>query len=186
MQSELATEGRSASVPLKGGPLKEGMVNEETETQGTEDGLTLEQLNAIETNIEVEKKVGQSTQLPAGWYNSVPELTMTLGKAKTTGRAYARFFGAFKPTAQNTSGREGKTGFGLSWEIKYNDTGKADLMSRLWVSAAKTYRVVHQLPEDEVVTVAAVLQFLQKYAVAVRFGTGNDDNITFQIAPIKE
>ena len=62
--------------------------------------LTLEQLQGIQTDPESEKKVSQSLQLPVGTYNSVPELTMSLGiagdQAKNPGRKYARFFGAFK------------------------------------------------------------------------------------------
>jgi hypothetical protein len=156
-----------------------------------EEGLTLEQLHGIETNPEAETKVEQSIQLPVGWYNSQPELAMTLGRSKARdgrpgGRAYARFFGGFTPANGNGGGKAGKTGFAVSWEPRYNDTGKADLMSRLWVAAKKTYCRAHQIDEKASVPVASVLEYLSKYAVSVRFIQGDQDNMAVQIGSVKE
>ena len=156
-------------------------------TPGTE--LTLEQLHEIQTDPESEKKAAQSVMLPLGTYNSVPELAMTLrvagADAKTPGRHFARYFGPFVGTGTVT-GQSGHAGFAVSWQPIYKDDGKADLMTRLFNQAAKTYRLAMGLPDHEQVPVAAVLEYIQKYAVAVRFGQGDDDNIAFSISAAKE
>ena len=147
--------------------------------------LTLEQLHGIETDPESEKKASQSLQLPAGTYNSVPELTLTVGRSEKTNRAYARFFGTFKGTG-DVAAAQGKAGFGLSWEARYkDDTGKADILTRLFNGAAKTYRLAMGLPEHGKVSVKDVLEYVQKYSVAVRFMQGDDDNVALAISTAK-
>ena len=150
------------------------------------DQFTLDQLHGIETDPESEKKVSQSLQLPAGTYNSQPELQMTLGRSDKTGRAYARYFGQFQGTGE-VAAASGKAGFGLSWEPRFkDDTGKADNMTKLFNQASKTYRLAHGIAEHAPVPVADVLQYLQKYSVAVRFMQGDDDNIAVAISSAKE
>ena len=151
--------------------------------------LTLEQLQGIETNPEDEKKVSESLQLPLGTYNSVPELVLKVSrageKAKHVGRQRARFYGAFVGTGDVAS-KHGNAGFYMSWEPRYNDEGKADLQTRLFNQASKVYRQAMGLPDGERVSVKDVLEFVQKYQVAVRFGIGDDDNIAFSISSAKE
>lgn len=149
------------------------------------DELTLDQLHGIETDPESEKKVSQSLQLPVGTYNSVPELTMTLGKSAKTGRAYARFFGQFQGTGE-VAAAQGRVGFGLSWEPRYKEDGKADLMTKLFAQATKTYRLAHQIQGHDPVAVTDVLTYLQKYSVGVRFIQGDEDNIAVTISGAKE
>ena len=149
--------------------------------------LTLEQLHGITTDPESEKKVAQSLQVPVGTYNSVPELTMTLGKAKASGRAYARYFGAFTGTGEVAEQQNKRLGFAVSWEPRFkDDTGRADLMTKLFHDAKATYRRAHELDKNAQVTVGAVLEFIKKYAVAIRFIQGEQDNMAVAITTAKE
>ena len=152
--------------------------------------LTLEQLHGLITNPEDEKKVSDSLQLDEGTYNSVPELSMTLRtsgeRAKSgPGRKFARFFGSFVGTG-DVVGKKGKAGFAVSWEAHYDKEGKADLMSRLWLQAKQTYNRAMGLDPKAPAAVLDVLTFLQKYSVGVRFGKGDDSNITWAITTVKE
>jgi hypothetical protein len=146
--------------------------------------LTLEQLHGIETDPESEKKASQSVQLAKGTYNSVPTLSLKIGRSKT-GRAYARYSGQFVGTGDVASSK-GFGGFGISWEAVYKDDGKADLMTRLFNQAAKTYRLAMSLQEHEKVQVKDVLGYIEKYSVAVRFMQGDDDNVALSISRAKE
>lgn len=151
-----------------------------------QDEVTLESLQGVETDPEREKKVAQSTQLKAGWYNSTPELSLTLGRAKASGRPYARFFGQFNGVGE-LSGEAGKASFAVSWQENFNqETGKADMMSRLWLAAKRTYTRAMGIDESSIVTVAAVLEFVQKYQVAVRFIQGDEDNLAVQISQARQ
>ena len=147
--------------------------------------LTLEQLHGIETDPESEKKASQSVQLAKGTYNSVPPLSMKIGRAEKSGRGYAKYFGQFVGTGDVASSK-GFAGFAVSWEPVYKDDGKADLLTRLFNQAAKTYRLVMGLPEHERVSVKDVLEYVEKYSVAVRFMQGDDDNVPLAISQAKE
>lgn len=151
--------------------------------------LTLEQLHGIQTDPESEKKVAQSLQLPVGTYNSTPELTLRLGvsgsEAKNPGRKYARYFGFFTGTGEMAAAK-GTAGFGLSWEPRYKEDGKADLQTKLFAQATKTYRLAMGIGMHDPVEVKDVLEYVQKYSVAVRFIQGDDDNIGVTISSAKE
>ena len=170
--------------------------------------LTLEQLHGITTDPEAETKVAQALGVPAGTYNSQPELSMTLrvgaDDALHPGRQSARFYGFFRGVNVKEEGSEeplnpqpaGRAGFDVSWD--YRDKadfqtkevmeGKPDNQSKLWHQACSTYRQTHGLARKEVVNIPDVLTFLQKYAVAVRFIylEGRDDPLAVAISKAKE
>ena len=153
------------------------------------DELTLDQLHGVVSDPESEKKVAQSLQLPVGTYNSVPELSLTLGiageQAKNPGRKYARFYGQFKGTGE-VAAAIGRAAFSLSWEPRYKDDGRADLQTKLFAHATKTYRIAMGIQGHDPVEVKAVLEYVQKYPVAVRFLQGDEDNMAVSISSAKE
>lgn len=149
------------------------------------DELTLEQLHGITTDPDSEKKVAQSLQLPVGSYNSIPELTMNLGIHPETGRKSARYFGAFNGTG-DVIGKAGRAGFRVSWEPVYNEEGRADNQTKLFLQAKKTYCKAVGLEEDAVVGIPDVLNFLSKYSVNVRLLQGDTDNFAVAISSAKE
>lgn len=154
------------------------------------DELTLDQLHGIVTDPDTEVKVAQAAQLPVGTYNSIPELALQVreagSEAKNPGRKFARYFGGFTGTG-DVAGKTGKAGFNLSWEPRYkDDTGKPDLMTKLFYQAKKTYCLASGIDPKESVAVADVLGFVQKYAVAVRFLQGDEDNMAVAISQARE
>ena len=173
------------------------------------DELTLEQLHGLETDPEIEKKVQQAMELPAGTYNSQPELSLTIRESgpdtQHPGRKVARFYGFFKGAGvqEEGEGRDrplmdpqpaGRAAFSVSWEYrdkvdyqtKEVQPGKPDMSSKLWHQACQLYRLVNQLPRGETLQVPDVLAYLQKYSVAVRFMKGDDSNIALAISRAKE
>ena len=154
--------------------------------QSPAEPLTLEQLAGID-NPETEKKVAQSLQAKVGTYNSVPELALTLGRAKEGGRQYARFFGAFTGTPDGESEAiTPRLGFAVSWEARFKDSGRADNMTKMWNDAKVTYRRAMGMERDTPVDRKDVIVFLQKYSVGVRFIQGDTDNIGVAITTPKE
>ena len=170
--------------------------------------MTLEQLHGVVTDPEAETKVAQALGVPAGTYNSVPEVSMTLrvaaADAQHPGRRSAHYFGFFKGAGVKEEGSDepmnpqpqGRAGFDVSWE--YRDKvdfttkevveGKPDNQSKLWHQAAATYRKANGLGKKDVVEIPNVLSFLQKYAVAVRFIylEGRDEPLAVAISKAKE
>ena len=67
--------------------------------------MTLEQLHGITTDPEAETRVAQALGIPAGTYNSVPEVSMTLrvspADAQHPGRKAAHFYGFFNHLLYN-------------------------------------------------------------------------------------
>lgn len=169
---------------------------------------TLDQLHGIQTDPEQETKVAQALGIPAGTYNSVPSLSLTLRTAgeesQHPGRKSARFYGFFRGAGVKEEGADspmdpqpaGRSGFEVSWEYrdkvdfqtKETQVGKPDNQSKLWHQACQTYRVANQLPRKSVVAVTDVLPFLEKYAVAVRFIylEGRDEPLAVAISKAKE
>ena len=148
--------------------------------------LTLEQLHDLpDSDAEQEKKVAESLQLAEGTYNSTPPLYMSLSKNEETGRSSARYFGFFQGTGR-VAGLKGKAGFRLSWEPVYKETGRADNQTKLFHDAKATYRRAMQLPKDAPVKVAAVLDFVAKYAVGVHLRQGDTDNWADAITNARE
>lgn len=170
---------------------------------------TLEQLQGLETDPEIEKKVAQSLELPQGTYNSQPELMLNIREGgpdtQNPGRKSARYYGYFKGVGVLEEGEgqdrpqmdpqpQGRAAFSVSWE--YRDkrdfqtkeivVGKPDIQSKLWYQACQLYRLVNQLDRKAVVQVPEVLTYLQKYSVAVRFMKGDDSNIALAISRAKE
>ena len=172
---------------------------------------TLEHLHGLETDPEIEKKVAQSLELPAGTYNSQPELSLTIREGgpdtQHPGRKSARYYGFFKGVGVREEGEpgerdlpfmdpqpQGRTAFSVSWEYrdhidwetKVVTVGKPDNQSKLWHQACQVYRLVNQLDRKATVQVADVVAYLQKYPVAVRFMKGDDSNIALAITRAKE
>ena len=164
------------------------------------DQLSLETLAGIVTDPESEKQVAQSLQLPPGMYNSTPPLSLNLYEAKpeskNPGRKMARYFWSFSNPAsvvvKNENGQithtyapgeaKGGAGFWVSWETKVNpETLRADGMSKMWVQLKQTYCRAMGIDQNASVPVAEVLEFPTKYALAVRFGTGDEDNVAYAI-----
>lgn len=173
--------------------------------------LTLDQLHGITTDPDAETKVAQALGVPAGTYNSTPELMMTLRAAGEDalhpGRKNAHYYGFFKGQGVREDAADsnspvmepqpqGRASFDVSWE--YRDKvnfqtkevveGKPDNQSKLWHQACAVYRQANQLPRKEVVEIPDVLNFLQKYAVAVRFTylEGRDEPLAVAITKAKE
>ena len=150
---------------------------------------TLDQLQGIVTNPDTETKVAQAAQLPVGTYNSVPELLLVLketgAEAKNPNRKYARYFGRFTGTG-DVAGKDGSASFNLSWEERLKDDGKPDLWTKLFYQAKKVYCLANGMGSKESVAVADVLTFVQKYAVAVRFLQGDEDNMAVAVSAAKE
>ena len=172
---------------------------------------TLEHLHGLETDPEIEKKVAQSLELPAGTYNSQPELSLTIREGgpdtQHPGRKSARYYGFFKGVGVREEGAPGerdlplmdpqpagRAAFSVSWEYrdrvdyqtKEVQEGKPDMQSKLWHQACQVYRLVNQLDRKATVQVADVVAYLQKYPVAVRFMKGDDSNIALAITRAKE
>lgn len=173
------------------------------------DELTLEQLQGIQTDADVERKVQQALELPAGTYNSQPELALTIRsgseESQHPGRKSARFYGFFIGQGVREEGEgqdrplmdpqpQGRAAFSVSWEYrdkinfqtKEVEEGKPDMASKLWHQACQLYRLVHQLDRKAQLDVPDVLTYLQKYSVAVRFMKGDDSNIALAITRAKE
>ena len=166
--------------------------------------LTLEALQGIVTNPDTETKVAQAAQLPVGTYNSVPELLLDIkttgADAKYPNRKYARYFGQFNAvddifkTEEDGSrgellmakGKGGKRSVSVSWEDRLKDDGKPDLWTKLFYQAKKVYCLANGISPKESVPVADVVQYVQKYAVAVRFLQGDEDNMAVAISAAKE
>ena len=170
--------------------------------------LTLEQLHGITTDPEAETKVAQALGIPAGTYNSVPEVSMTLrvadADAQHPGRQAAHYYGFFKGVEVKEEGSDtpmdpqpqGRASFDVSWEyrdkVDYKTKvvveGKPDNQSRLWHHAAALYRRANGLQKKAVVDIPDVLTFLEKYAVAVRFIylEGRDEPLAVAISQAKE
>ena len=170
--------------------------------------FTMEQLQGITTDPEAETRVAQALGIPAGTYNSVPEVSMTRRVAgadsQHPGRKAAHFYGFFKGAGVKEEGSDtpmdpqpqGRASFDVSWE--YRDRvdfqtkevveGKPDNQSKLWHHAAAVYRRANGLPKKEVVEIRDVLSFLGKYAVAVRFIylEGRDEPLAVAISQAKE
>ena len=170
--------------------------------------MTLEQLHGITTDPEAETKVAQALGVPAGTYNSVPEVSMTLRvageDAQHPGRKAAHYYGFFKGAGVKEEGSDeamnpqpqGRASFDVSWE--YRDKvdfitkkvveGKPDNQSKLWHQACAAYRKANGLGKKDVVGIPDVLTFLGKYAVAVRFIylEGRDEPLAVAISKAKE
>lgn len=170
--------------------------------------LTLDQLHGITTDPDAETKVAQALGVPAGTYNSVPEVSMTLrvgaADSQHPGRKAAHYYSFFKGAGVKEEGSDtpmepqpqGRASFDVSWE--YRDKvdfvtkevveGKPDNQSKLWHQACNVYRQANQLPRKAVVEIPDVLNFLQKYAVAVRFIylEGRDEPLAVAISKAKE
>ena len=169
---------------------------------------TLEQLHGLTTDPEAETKVAQALGIPAGTYNSVPEISLTRRTAgedtQHPGRKSAHYYGFFKGAGVKEEGTDepmipqpsGRASFDVSWE--YRDrvdfqtkevvAGKPDNQSKLWHQAAAVYRRANGLQKKEVVEIRDVLSFLEKYAVAVRFIylEGRDEPLAVAISQAKE
>ena len=154
-------------------------------TPGTE--LTLEQLHDIPSDPEAEKKVKQSQQLAKGTYNSVPELIAKVYPSKKIeGRMQVKYFGQFIGTG-DVAGQKGYASFWVSPQAAYKDDGKPDNMTKLYAQAVATYRKAMGLPVDAQVGSKAVLEYLQKYAVAIRFSVSDgDDNFVNAVTTARE
>ena len=146
--------------------------------------LTLDQLAAIPTDPETEKKVAQAQQLPVGTYNSVPELMPRIYTADD-GRRNIKYFGQFTGTGE-LAGVKGFTSFWVSPDDRFKDDGKPDLKTKLMNQAVKVFRLAHGIAASEVVDKTDVLKFLQKYSVAVRFIQGDENEIGVTISSAKE
>lgn len=169
---------------------------------------TLDQLHGIQTDPDAETKVAQALGIPAGTYNAVPSLSLTLRTAgedtQHPGRKSARYYGFFRGVGVKEEDSDtlrdpqpaGRSGFELSWEYqdaidfktKEVKVGKPDNQSKLWHQACQTYRIANQLPRKAVVDIPDVLTFLEKYAVAVRFIylEGRDEPLAVAISRAKE
>ena len=151
--------------------------------------LTLEALQGIVTNPDTETKVAQAAQLPVGTYNSVPELMLSIrgtgAEAKNPNRKYARYFGRFTGTG-DVLGKDGSASFNLSWDERMKDDGKPDLWTKLFYQAKKVYCLANGISPKESVPVADVVQYVQKYSVAVRFLQGDEDNMAVAISAARE
>ena len=170
--------------------------------------LTLDQLQGVVTDPEAETRVAQALGIPAGTYNSVPEVMLTVrvspDDSQHPGRKSAHYFGFFKGVGVKEEGIEtpmepqpqGKAGFDVSWE--YQDrvdfttkevlAGKPDNQSKLWHQACKVYRQLNGLDKREVVAIPDVLTFIQKFAISVRFIylEGRDEPLAVAISRVKE
>ena len=171
------------------------------------DQLSLEALAGIVTDPESEKKVAQALQLPVDYlkksatYNSTPPMSLAVYEAgpgaKNPGRKMAKYFGSFSNVAAITSKDEetdathiygpgeakGGAGFWVSWELRMStkDPTKPDGMSKLWLQLKQAYCRAMGIDKNAPVPVAEVLEFPTKYALAVRFGTGDEDNVAYAI-----
>ena len=168
--------------------------------------LTPEQLQGVVTDPEQETKVAQGLGIPAGTYNSVPELLVNRreagDEAMHPGRQFAHFYGFFRGAGVKDEDivldpqPQGRAGFDLSWqyrdkvdfETKEAQVGKPDNQSKLWHQAAAVYRLANQLPRKAVVEVNDVLNYLVKYHIAVRFIylDGRDEPLAVAISRAKE
>ena len=169
--------------------------------------LTPEQLQGIVTDPEQETRVAQALGIPTGTYNSVPELSATLRaageEATHPGRQSARFYGFFRGHNVQDEDKNvldpqpgGRAAFEISWQYrdkvdfatKEVQEGKPDNQSKLWHQAAATYRLANGLQRKEVVAVSDVIEYLTKYAVAVRFIylDGRDEPLAVAISRARE
>ncbi len=170
--------------------------------------LTLEQLHGIQTNPEAETRVAQALGIPAGTYNSAPEMSMTLrvgdADSQHPGRRSAHYYGFFRGAGVKEEGSDtpmdpqpqGRAAFDVSWEyrdkVDFNTKevveGKPDNQSKLWHQACATFRKANGLGKKDVVEIPSVLAYLEKYAIAARFIylEGRDDPLCVAISRAKE
>ena len=168
--------------------------------------LTPEQLQGVVTDPEQETRVAQALGIPAGTYNSAPELSITRrsagDEAMHPGRQSARFYGFFKGVAVKEDDvvldpqPQGRAGFEVSWqyrdkvnfETKEVQVGKPDNQSKLWHQAAGVYRQANQLPRKSVVEINDVLDYIVKYPIAVRYIylDGRDEPLAVAIMRARE
>ena len=168
--------------------------------------LTPEQLQGVVTDPEQETKVAQGLGIPQGSYNSVPELSVTrraAGEDAThPGRQFAHVYGFYRGYNVKEDDTllepqpQGRAGFDLSWqyrdkvdfETKEAQVGKPDNQSKLWHQACAVYRVANLLHRKAVVEVNAVLNYIQKYSIGVRFIylEGRDEPLAVAITRARE
>ena len=152
---------------------------------------SLDQLAAIPSDPEQEARIDRASrppQLAKGTYNSVPELVVSNVYTDDNGRRSLKYFGQFKGTGDVT----GVTGYGSFWispDDKDKEDGSPDLKTKLMNQAVKTFRTVHGVAPSESVDKTAVLKYLAKYSVAVRFLPPRDaesDSLAVAITPARE
>ena len=109
---------------------------------GSNEDNALDQLADVPVDMGEVEQARKDASLARGWYTTDPENSVvTVGKAKDSGRLYARFFGVV------SGPEEGRYGFGWSWERRNRiidgvDTGKPDGMYQTYTNLLKLYQSV--------------------------------------------
>jgi len=140
-------------------------------------------------NDEVDHKAVKQTtsdsMLPAGGYNTLPEMSLTR-KKYDDGRRVANFFGTIVGCENRTEGRDGKIRFAISPDRRDKEgveEAKPDIKSRLYAQAVTTYeKVLGSKPA----TIEDVLTFIRDNPVRLRLMQGDDDNVVLNIGAMRD
>ena len=141
--------------------------------------LTPEEIHAAgqeEFGLEQEQELREALELPAGSYNTVPKMTLSLTTLE--GRLRARFYGpviGIKPAKlaegeqDRVTGRKGMVGFTMSSQVVYKaETGNPDNSSKLWSNAVELFRKSYAIPATQAVKRADVWSHIENYPIGIR------------------